>query len=140
VLDEKEKKYIKALHLNIQNNNHQAAYFDDWFNLFNNEFKLDSTNNNIKNKNTNWKIRIDEKFLKNIDKVDGKKKSKLWDIIKKITKDPMNKIGDTIKPLTGDLKNYWRGRMGDYRIIYFPDENLQIIDLIMLKHRKDIYN
>ncbi len=43
------------------------------------------------------------------------------------------------KPLKGDLKEYWRYRVGNYRIITeIIDDDIKII-VIEIGHRKDIY-
>lgn len=51
------------------------------------------------------------------------------------TDDP-KKLG---KALKGNLKNYWRYRVGDYRIIAeINDDEIKIL-IINIGHRKDIY-
>jgi len=46
----------------------------------------------------------------------------------KIVKAPMTPTGNTIKPLEGDKKGFWRYREGDYRIVYLPDKsNLKVV-------------
>lgn len=43
------------------------------------------------------------------------------------------------KTLKGNLKNYWRYRVGDYRIIAeINDDEIEIL-IINIGHRKDIY-
>lgn len=43
------------------------------------------------------------------------------------------------KTLKGDLRDYVRFRVGDYRIISLVDENLFVITNIHGGHRRDIY-
>lgn len=43
------------------------------------------------------------------------------------------------KPLVGNLKNYWRYRIGDYRLITRIDDDKLLIIAIQCKHRKDVY-
>ena len=43
------------------------------------------------------------------------------------------------KPLVGDLKNYWRYRIGDYRLIVKIEDNKLTILMIDIGHRKNIY-
>ena len=43
------------------------------------------------------------------------------------------------KTLKGDLRDYVRFRVGDYRIILLVDENLFVITNIHVGHRRDIY-
>ena len=35
--------------------------------------------------------------------------------------------------------NYWRVRIGDYRVIYTIEETILVIDVREVGHRKDIY-
>lgn len=44
------------------------------------------------------------------------------------------------KSLKGNLKNYWRYRVGDYRIIAEIDDDEIRIIIVEIGHRKDIYS
>jgi mRNA interferase RelE/StbE len=33
----------------------------------------------------------------------------------------------------------WRIRIGDYRVIYAIDDSVRLIDVIFIRHRKDVY-
>ena len=41
--------------------------------------------------------------------------------------------------LKHDLKGYWRYRVGDYRLITEIQDNILIIEIIEVRHRRDIY-
>ncbi len=57
--------------------------------------------------------------------------AQLMRAIIEICRDPIQPRGDTIKALThGDLKGKWRFRIGDYRIIYFPDPSTRTVYLL----------
>ncbi|NLP47492.1 MAG: type II toxin-antitoxin system RelE/ParE family toxin [Clostridiales bacterium] len=43
------------------------------------------------------------------------------------------------QPLKGVLKDYWRYRVGDYRLIAEIDDNEIRIIIIKIGHRRDIY-
>jgi len=43
------------------------------------------------------------------------------------------------KPLTGNLKNFWRYRVGDYRLICEFKEKEKVIHLMHIAHRRDVY-
>ena len=43
------------------------------------------------------------------------------------------------KKLEGKKGNYWRIRIGDYRVLYHIEDTIQIIDIHKVGHRKDIY-
>lgn len=42
------------------------------------------------------------------------------------------------KKLQGE-ENLWRIRIGDYRVVYAVYDEKRIIDIIAVRHRKDIY-
>jgi len=44
------------------------------------------------------------------------------------------------KKLKATTENLWRIRVGDYRIIYSIDDNIYVVDIRKVGHRKDIYN
>lgn len=43
------------------------------------------------------------------------------------------------KPLKGDMRNYWRYRVGDYRILSAIQDEIITIQVIHIGHRKEIY-
>ncbi len=43
------------------------------------------------------------------------------------------------KKLVGKQDNFWRIRIGDYRVLYVIDEEIRIINIRKVGHRKDIY-
>lgn len=42
------------------------------------------------------------------------------------------------KKLEGE-ENLWRIRLGDHRIVYYINEREKIIDIVRIRHRKDVY-
>ena len=88
---------------------------------------------------TDWGFKITDQFMSSIKKHDKKKKGRILEAITKITLSPKTIMGDTIKPLTGDLEGYWRYRIGDYRLIYKPVEKLSEILLISFAARGSVY-
>jgi len=44
------------------------------------------------------------------------------------------------KPLVGDKVGYWRYRIGDYRLIADIQDNLIVIEIIHVGHRREVYN
>ena len=73
------------------------------------------------------------KDLQNLDRQDAKK------IVEKVKYhlllDP-TKLG---VPLKGDLKGFFRYRVGNYRVIYAIDFQEKEILVLFINHRKDIY-
>ena len=43
------------------------------------------------------------------------------------------------KPLIGDKGGYWRYRIGDYRIIADIQDDLVVIEIIRVGHRREVY-
>lgn len=43
------------------------------------------------------------------------------------------------KPLRYSLKGHRRVRVGDYRIVYRADQQNRTITIVLIKHRKDVY-
>ena len=85
-----------------------------------------------------YTVLIEKNALKQLKRIDKFQRRMIYGYIKKNlenTSDP--KIQG--KPLRGKLKNYWRYRVGDYRIIAEIDEGTVKIIIIKIGHRKDIY-
>tara|TARA_Y100000996_G_scaffold410388_1_gene392668 strand:- start:9 stop:449 length:441 start_codon:yes stop_codon:yes gene_type:complete len=91
-------------------------------------------------KNNDWQFSFSDEFFYNcITKIDNKLRGKMWSVIEKIKVSPNTIMGNTIKPLKGNLKNLWRYRIGDWRIIYHPDTEHNTIVILNLSHRKNAY-
>tara|TARA_B100000809_G_scaffold135066_1_gene132688 strand:+ start:161 stop:781 length:621 start_codon:yes stop_codon:yes gene_type:complete len=86
-----------------------------------------------------WGFKITKDFMNSIKKVDKNLQGRILEAITKITLSPKTIMGDTIKPLTGDLEGYWRYRIGDYRLIYKPVEKWSEILLISFSSRGTVY-
>lgn len=44
-----------------------------------------------------------------------------------------------IKPLKGDLAGYYRYRIGDYRVIYLVDDEINQVLVNTIAHRREVY-
>jgi mRNA interferase RelE/StbE len=86
-----------------------------------------------------WLIGMTKEFLDAIKSIDRKLQGRILEAISHICTKPLVAYGDTIKPLTGDLKGYWRFRIGDYRLVYFPDEQNKKVVLIAFTNRGASY-
>ena len=68
---------------------------------------------------------------------------------KKIPKADVRRVMDRIKSLGNDPRPIWskklssreeyRGRQGAYRILYVIDDGIKIVQVIRVRHRKDVY-
>lgn len=86
-----------------------------------------------------WYIGFSNEFVKSIAKIDRKKQGRILEAIGKITSEPVEIKGNTIKPLTGDLNGLWRCRIGDDRLVYFPDIEGRKVVLITFSARGAVY-
>jgi mRNA interferase RelE/StbE len=53
-----------------------------------------------------------------------------------LVNDPL-KLG---KPLTGQFAGFYRYRYGDYRVLYALDLEQEMIMVVHIRHRKDVYD
>ncbi len=44
-----------------------------------------------------------------------------------------------IKQLKGDLAGYYRYRVGDYRVVYYIDEEQKQVVVTIIAHRREVY-
>lgn len=86
-----------------------------------------------------YKIVYEKRALKNLQKID---KSQQRMIIAWIEKNLQNTSNPKRhgKALKGQLKEYWRYRVGNYRILADINQDEVKIIVINIGHRKDIYN
>ena len=86
-----------------------------------------------------WIIQTSKAFDKQIKALERDDKKRILAYLKKrvMTADNPKILA---KPLSGDLRGYWRFRVGDYRIIVDTQEEIFTIIAIELGHRSEIYN
>lgn len=81
-----------------------------------------------------YQIQIRKSAQKQLDKLSDEVAEKLLDAIEVLAEEPRPK---GYKKLQG--RDGYRIRKGDYRIIYEIYDNLLVIDVVAVGHRKDIY-
>ncbi|MDX2109080.1 MAG: type II toxin-antitoxin system RelE/ParE family toxin [Verrucomicrobiota bacterium] len=86
-----------------------------------------------------WLISLSKEFMKQVRSIDRKLQGRILDAISDIASAPCSPVGDTCKPLRGELEGAWRYRIGDYRLIYRPDEARQTVHLLAFGARGSIY-
>lgn len=83
-----------------------------------------------------YSVVISKSALKELDRLPGP-------IIKKIAKAisglEFNPRPAGVKKLKGSNENLFRLRSGDYRVVYAIDDEIRVIDIRKVGHRKDIY-
>ena len=82
-----------------------------------------------------YKIVLDKKVIKDLKKIDKTWQKKIIQTIETtLTTQPYSG-----KKLVGNLSDYFRLRVGDYRIIYEIFDDIVTVEIIKIKHRKNIY-
>jgi mRNA interferase RelE/StbE len=81
-----------------------------------------------------YNIEYDPKALKQLKKLDKSIASNILDGIEEFASNP---IMTKIKKLTTPFDGAYRLRIGDYRIVFYQEDELMLISKIA--HRKDVY-
>lgn len=92
----------------------------------------------MKWKRFKYKINIIKSVKKSLEKLDRSIQKRILDFLSELEILDNPRIKG--KSLKGDLKEYWRYRVGDYRILSKIIDNELIIMVIDIGHRKNIYN
>ena len=83
----------------------------------------------------NYSVFIERSAIKSLKKISEPFKSNITASIKQLRNDPRPHGS---KKLTG--REAWRIRIGDYRAIYEIDDSKSAILVVVVGHRRDIYN
>lgn len=85
-----------------------------------------------------WFVEFNDSALKQLKKLDRRWQSAILDYLE----DRVAASGNPRqfgKPLSGDLKGWWRYRVGDYRIICDVQEQRLVVLVVKIGHRGDVY-
>ncbi|WP_201351930.1 type II toxin-antitoxin system RelE family toxin [Hydrogenimonas urashimensis] len=82
-----------------------------------------------------YKVLVPHSVFKELKKIDHKDLELVWKKIGQLEKGEFS--GD--KPLKGKYRGKFRKRAGNYRIIYVREEDVLIITLVRVAHRKEVY-
>ncbi|MEX9855965.1 type II toxin-antitoxin system RelE family toxin [Proteus mirabilis] len=85
-----------------------------------------------------WTINYSERALKSLRKMDKQNACRIVDFmdLRIAVLDDPRKSG---KPLKGELGEFWRHRVGDYRILCEIRDDELIILAAIIGHRKEVY-
>jgi mRNA interferase RelE/StbE len=83
-----------------------------------------------------YKIVISKSALKDMVRLPVKTNTQISKAIDKLADNP-RPAG--CKKLKGEKEYMWRIRVGDYRILYTIAEEVKVVDIRKIGHRKDIY-
>ena len=84
-----------------------------------------------------WKVELTDTAKKQLARLDKTQAQRITKYLRRVMllEDPR----DAGKALTGNLRTYWRYRVGDYRVVCEIRENEMSIVAVMVGHRSDIY-
>ncbi len=88
--------------------------------------------------NIKWNLRFQKDAKKEFLKLDPQIQRRILQYFKEriLTIDNPRTLG---KSLTGNLNEFWRYRVGDYRIICKIEDDNIIITVVMVGHRREVY-
>jgi mRNA interferase RelE/StbE len=85
-----------------------------------------------------WTIEFTDNARKQLKKLDRREIIRITSFLKeRVEKHPSP--CEMAKRLRGELGDYWRFRVGDHRIICEIQENILLITVIQIGHRRQIY-
>ena len=82
-----------------------------------------------------FKIIVPKAALKELEKIDTQNQKLIFEKIKDLEKGNLS----TDKALKGRHKGKFRKRAGNYRIVYLKENDILVITLIRIAHRKEVY-
>lgn len=83
-----------------------------------------------------YKVNIRKSAIKELAKLPSNEALKITKELRNLIKNP-RPVG--CKKLIG-YKNLYRLRIGNYRVIYLIDDEIQVIEITKIGNRKEIYN
>jgi len=87
-----------------------------------------------------WSIGMTDDFKKSVSNIDRKLQGRILEAISRIYEAPITPRGDTVKLLGGDMAGFWRFRVGDFRLVYWPDVERKRILLVGFSSRGSVYD
>jgi addiction module RelE/StbE family toxin len=87
-----------------------------------------------------WMIGMSRTFAKEVLRLDKVLQGRILEAITELAEGKVAVLGDTNKPLRGQLDGCWRYRIGDYRLVYRPDKKLGNLTLLAIAPRGGVYD
>ena len=84
-----------------------------------------------------FKIIISKNVAKFYESLDDETISRINKAIEEISMNPF--LGINIKKLKGELKGFYRYKIGDKKIVYSIDDKIKIVSIVWIGNRKDAY-
>jgi mRNA interferase RelE/StbE len=85
-----------------------------------------------------WKVELTDTAKKQLARLDKTQSQRITKYLRRVMmlEDPR----DAGKALTGNLRTYWRYRVGDYRVVREVKDNELIIVAVIIGHRSEVYD
>lgn len=85
-----------------------------------------------------YKVEFLKEAVEELSRIDSIWQKRILNKIKILTDNPKH-LANNIKKLKGRYHEYYRLRVGDYRIIYSIEKDRLVILIVRVGHRKEIY-
>jgi len=85
-----------------------------------------------------YKVEILKEAVEELSRIDPIWQKRILNKIKILSDNPKN-LANKIKKLKGKYHEYFRLRVGDYRVIYSQETDRLVILIVRVGHRKEIY-
>ena len=86
-----------------------------------------------------WKIEFDRGARRELEKLDKTASGRILRFLHERigTLDDPRKVGERLQ---GTLREFWKYRVGDYRLICSLRDDLMVVVVVRVGHRRDIYH
>ena len=86
-----------------------------------------------------WRIDFEKPALREFEKLDRATRTRILDFLTQrlATRDDPRQLGHALRG--SDLGEYWRYRVGDYRIVARLNDEELVIIVIRVGHRREVY-
>ena len=85
-----------------------------------------------------WRIELTRTAVKDLKRIDRKQTERILEFLKKLSESENPRQRG--KALKGYLGEFWRYRVGDYRVICNIEDEKERILVLRVGHRKNVYN
>lgn len=79
-------------------------------------------------------LRIPHKVDRKVSRLPLNIQNRIDDVFNKLKENPIAGV-----KLKGELGNYYKYRLGDYRIIYRFDRKKSLLEIVKIEHRQGVY-
>lgn len=84
-----------------------------------------------------WKVELTDTAKKQLARLDKTQAQRITKYLRRIMM--LDNPRDAGKALTGNLRTYWRYRVGDYRVVCEIRDNDLVIVTVIIGHRSEVY-